>query len=117
MKACAICLPIKEGNRLDELIEKIIQIENNAQEITREAKDQQKHLPQRIDQEVAQLKAKLTAEAEHRLQLVEQAERERADAEQSQLRAHMQQIKESIEQKRQQCQTQWEEDIFRRIVS
>lgn len=101
---------------MDELIEKIIQIENNAQEITREAKDQQKHLPQRIDQEVAHLKEKLTAEAQHRLQLVEQAEKENADAELAQLRSHMEQAQAEIEQKRQQCQAQWEDDIFRRII-
>lgn len=101
---------------MDELIEKIIQIENNAQEITRQAKDQQKHLPQRIDQEVTQLKARLTAEAEHRLQMVKQTEEENTQAELQELRSHMEQVRTAIEQKRAQNQSQWEDDIFRRIT-
>lgn len=101
---------------MDELIEKIIQIENNAQEITRQAKDQKKHLPERIDEEIAQLKTRLSAEAEHRLQLVRQTEEENAQAELQALRTHMEQARATIEQKRAQNQAQWEDAIFRRIT-
>lgn len=101
---------------MDELIEKIIQIENNAQEITRQAKDQQKHLPERIDEEVSQLKARLTAEAEHRLEMVKQTEQENADAELQALRSRMDQARATIEQKRAENQDRWEDEIFRRIT-
>ena len=101
---------------MDELIEKIIQIENNAQEITRQAKDQQKHLPERIDEEVAQLKARLTAEAEHRLELVKQTEQENAQAELEQMRSRMAQARAAIEQQRAENQVKWEDEIFRRII-
>lgn len=102
---------------MQDLINKIIEIENSAQEITRQAKQQQQSLPQQLDEEISSMRARLHKEAQGRLGRIEQTEKEAADKALSEVRSRFQAALNSIDAAKCSHQQQWEEEIFRQIIS
>ncbi|MGI6031592.1 MAG: hypothetical protein ACOX7F_08840 [Eubacteriales bacterium] len=101
---------------MQELIKQIIQIEDSAQEITRQAREEKKQLPQQLNEEIAAMRQRLEQEADSRLQSIENTEKEAAQRTLQEVHTRFQAVLHQIDQICEQRQEQWIQDIFQHII-
>ncbi len=101
---------------MKELINKIIDIEESAKEVTKEAIEKRKNLKKEIDLEVESLKETFMEKAKRRIKMVEEAEKQEAQDCLDEVRVRQGIALKKIDELCKKNAQKWEDDIFAKIV-
>lgn len=102
---------------MDELIQKIIDIENKAQAIVKEARDEQKNLDVVIEAEINEMKSDIEKRASDKCKMIKNIEDEDAQRRLSEIEAEKNAVIERLEGIYQSKCNEWVDDIVNEIIN
>lgn len=101
---------------MEEVIEKIIELEEKAREIVRDAEKARAGLEEELDSEVKRLHSEISARVDEKNNALLEYEDGEANKRIDIINAETERVKASLEEKFNQNKDKWVEDIFKSVV-
>lgn len=101
---------------MDDIIDKVLKIEDMAQTVIAEAREKQSRMDSSIDEEVEKLKTELKKQLEEKRARIKAQEDERAENKLSQIRAAHEKAAAALEEKFSAHKNEWIDDIFSSVT-
>jgi DNA anti-recombination protein RmuC len=102
---------------MDDIIQKLINIENHAQSVVKDAKELEVNFDKVVSDSVTDIKKDIEKRVEKRVECIEGFERTDADKRIEELNSTVSAEKEKLLQKEKDNHAQWVDKIFNEIVS
>ena len=101
---------------MEEIIRRIIEIEDKAQEIVHDARDAEKNLDKRVEAEDKRLAKAIHEKAENRCRKMRETEQEQVSGKITLIKSRAQEQLKELEEKYDKNKEKWVDDMVRHII-
>ena len=102
---------------MEEMIEKVLEIEEMAQKLVEDAKAQEEHMDEIVEEEAKHLKDRLMGELAKEREEIRAEEEKRAQSEIDEAKAESDKTRAALEERFNKNKDAWADEIFKSVIS